>query len=837
MAQNLLQSLALPVDEILPELIEALSSGRHAVLQAPPGAGKTTKIPPVLLEQKWMKNGRIVMLEPRRLAAKASATRMAELIGEAPGETIGFRTRYESKVSRRTRIEVVTEGILTRRLQTNPDLEGVNLIIFDEFHERSVQSDLALAMCLDVCSSIREDLRLLVMSATLDGTAVARLLDNAPVIHSTGQSFPIDLEYLPADPDGRIEDAVVTACGSVVGEKGDVLVFLPGGGEIRRVAQRLNDDPRFREIVIAPLYGDLPRVEQNRAILPDPRGARRFVLATPIAETSLTIEGVRIVIDSGWMRGPRFDPRIGMTRLETFRVSKASADQRAGRAGRTAPGRCLRLWSEHTHRTLKNFNEPEILVTDPAPLVLETAYWGAKSVNDMTWLDPPREAGVLQAEALLRELEALDDENRITSRGRAMAELPLHPRLAHMVVSAKEHSLLLEALEIAALLNERDIFRRPDSDDWNLLSRLDALHESRSSSRRKVDGAAVRMIEKSVKQWNRSFKVDDKKRSEDDEDYGLLAALAYPDRIAENRGTGDGRYLLAGGRGARLARPPFPKERFLVAASVDAGTAESIIRLAVPLGEETIRRHFSNDIRTIETVDWNEETNRIEAHREERFHNIVLGRAPLDSPAPDKAAEVYLNAVQRIGLEILPWTEKAKNLQSRILFLRQARPEETWPDVADEKLRGSLKEWLLPFLAGIKPKAYSRIDLTSIISSLLNHDQLRQLDEYAPERIEVPSGSKVRVDYESGGPPVLAVKLQELFGMAETPRVAGGRVPVLIHLLSPAGRPVQVTQDLQSFWNKTYPEVKKELSGRYPKHPWPDDPWNAVATKRTKKRR
>jgi len=849
--------MTLPIEETLPDLRRALAQRSAVVLQAPPGAGKTTVVPLALLDEPWLKGKSIVMLEPRRLAARAAAGRMSQLRNEAVGETIGYRIRFESKVSKATRIEVLTEGILTRRLQHDPALEGVGLVIFDEFHERHLHADLALALCVDSQHGLRDDLRILIMSATLDGDAVSRLLDHAPIVTSQGRTFPVEVNYLPRDPEGRLPVTVAAAVQRALEEQqGDALVFLPGAGEIRRT-QELLEGMLGGSVEVLPLYGDLPWESQQRAIQPG-NGRRRVVLATPIAETSLTIEGVRIIVDSGYARVPQFDPVSGLSRLVTQRISRASAEQRAGRAGRTAPGVCYRLWSETTQRGLIPQAIPEIRSADLAPLALELAAWGVQDASRLTWLDPPPPASLAQARALLTDLEALDDAGRITETGRSLAQLPLHPRLAHMLRAAVTMQRGALACDIAALLSERDIFKGNARRSCDLAERVEVLQGFRRGGRKAVqasgaDANACQRAEQAARQWRRQIRArEDEALSIDPDEVGLLLALAYPDRIAMQRAPHEPRYQLANGRGARLPEWELRlRQPFLVAANTDAAQAspgalspgagassgEGLIFLAASVRAETLARHFSGRIRKDEEVRWDTEQQAVVARRIERLGALVLDESPLRAADVELLRAAMLEGIRLLGMAVLPWSDEARALQARVQSMRQWFPEESWPDLTDAALAENLAVWLGPYLDGITRRSHlTKLDMLAILKAQLDWKQAQQLDAEAPTHLEVPSGSRLKLDYQPGESPVLAVKLQEMFGLADTPRIARGRVPVTLQLLSPARRPIQVTQDLKGFWERTYAEVKKELKGRYPKHPWPDDPWNAVPTARAKRR-
>jgi len=783
------------------------------VLQAPPGAGKTTLVPLALLDQPWLEGQKIVMLEPRRLAARAAAKRMADLRGEVVGETVGYRIRQDSKIGPRTRIEVVTEGILTRMIQDDPELTGVGLVIFDEFHERSLAGDLGLALSLDLQLGLRPDLRLLAMSATLDGERVAKLMRDAPIVTSQGRVFPVETRWLSRPEPRGFAPAVAAAIKQALREvaEGDVLVFLPGQGEIRAV-ERLLDQGE-----VVPLFGDLPQAEQDRALLPIP-GKRKVVLATSIAETSLTIEGVTIVVDGGQMRSPRFDPNGGMSRLVTLPVSKASAEQRRGRAGRVRPGVCYRLWSEAEHRALPQFAAPEILEADLAPLALELARWGAA---DLPWLDPPPEAAMSQARALLRWLGALDGQDRITVHGKAMAALPVHPRLAHMMLKGKELGAGATACAIAALLSERDILR--GARDSDLRRRLEAID---GQSDRDADRGALMRVRDLARQLRRQLRADEGRG-----DCGMLLAFAFPDRIAQRRGDS---YRLANGRGAFFAEPEsISLSPFVVVADLDGERKESRIFLAAPIDRADIETHFP--IEEVSNVVWDKREQAVLARRQRRVGALVLDEARLDNPPADQVIEAQLTAIADLGLACLPWSNEARKLRQRVQFLHRHRTD--WPDWSDAALLAGLAEWLGPYLGGMSRAAHwQKLDMAEILKSRLDWEQQKALDRLAPTHVPVPSGSRIAIDYENDAQPVLPVRLQEMFGLAETPALLDGELPLLLHLLSPARRPVQVTRDLAGFWASSYKAVKSDLKGQYPKHYWPDNPLEAEPTARAKPR-
>jgi ATP-dependent helicase HrpB len=816
---------SLPVDEALPRLKEALAALNAAVLVAPPGAGKTTHVPLALLGAPWLAGRKIVMQEPRRLAARAAARRMAATLGEAVGETVGYRVRFDSKVGPRTRIEVVTDGLFLRLLQDDPSLDGIGCVIFDELHERGLETDLSFALVREAQTALRDDLRVVAMSATLDPGPVVERLGGATLIESSGRMFPVETRYLDREPAGRVEDIVASTIRRALSEEsGSALVFLPGVGEIRRVEEHLQGVGAG--IDVAPLYGDLSPADQDRAIAPSPPGRRKIVLATSIAETSLTIEGVRIVIDSGQMRVPRFSPRSGMTRLETVRVSQASADQRRGRAGRLEPGVCYRLWTEEAQRGLLPFTPPEILDADLAPLALELAAWGVNDAATLPWLTPPPASSLATARALLLDLGAIDAAGAITPHGRAMARLGQHPRLAHLVLKGRELGQGRVAALLVAILSERDFLRLPPGQrDVDLRHRVDIALSG------KRDGA-LRLIQESAR---RLMPRDAKNETPDISMTGPLLALAYPDRIGRRRpGTG-GRYLLSGGRGAALPEgDPMANEEFAVVADLDGSTQDSRIFLAAPIAAAEIKELYAGRIIAEEIVQWSARDGAVLARRRRRLGSLILEDKPLAKPDPDKLKSAMLDGVRQLGLGALPWNDDLGKWRERIAFLR--RQDESWPDLSDEALLRSVEHWLAPFLDGVSRRDHlARIDLAAALKALLPWDRQRLVDSLAPTHIEVPSGSHVPVDYSNPVEPTLSVRLQEMFGLLDTPRVGGGKVPLTLHLLSPARRPVQVTRDLPGFWRGSYAAVKAEMKGRYPKHPWPDNPLSAPATRRAKR--
>jgi ATP-dependent helicase HrpB len=833
--------LPLPVDLVIPELIASLTASTGVVLQAPPGSGKTSRVPLALMHSPLGSSGKILMLEPRRLAAVNAASWLAKSIGGRLGETVGYAIRFDRKVSAATKIEVLTEGLLTRRLQTDPALEGVSVVVFDEFHERSLQADTALALCLDIQKSIRPDLKIVIMSATLETGPVSRVLGEVPVVACEGRVHPVAIRYL-GDPAGDIAAAAAGAVTRALTEtSGDILVFLPGAAEIRRCSTLLKDSG-LRDVMVSQLYGDLPFAEQEAAIMPAQK--RKVVLATNIAETSLTIEGITVVVDAGLTRTVRFDPASGLNRMQTVRVSAASAAQRSGRSGRLGPGICYRLWSPAIEATLVPYNLPEIRVVDLASLALELANWGVADPLSLAWLDPPQAGPLEEARSLLRILGALDPGNRITQLGRKMANLPLHPRLASLGIAGEALECSGLACDLAALISERDIFRRDclknrpkSSCDYS--DRLEALDEWRSGSgfSRELDAAACRQVDRVAGRLKKLVDPSRDGHSSLLEKIPQLLMKAFPDRIAMQREHDSDRYLLANGSGARLGPGSAVHDRqFIVAVEVLGSPGkEGSINGASAVTLDQIRRLFPKQITVQRESVWDRDGGRVVTTVAERFWALQLS---IKSSAPEDKEVVNslmtaLHDYQDLGL--LPWTAAARQFQSRVEFLAQAAPDCGFPDICNAALLTSLAEWLMPAVSGMRSVAeFKRLDMLALLQSFFPWEQLRQIDEGAPTHLTVPSGSRLRVDY-GDGTPFVSVKLQEMFGLAETPSIAWGRVPVVLHLLSPAQRPIQVTRDLRSFWETTYPQVKKELKGRYPKHPWPDDPWSAVPTRRTTK--
>ena len=835
----------LPIDEALPALAEAMGQPGAAVLTAPPGAGKTTIVPLALLSSPWAGDRKILLLEPRRLAARAAARRMADLLGEGPGQQVGYRIRRESVIGPATRVEVVTEGILTRMVQRDPDLSGVACVIFDEFHERSLHADLGLALVLESRAVLRPDLRVLVMSATLDGDAVARLLGEAPVIRSVGRLYPVETRYLPPSPGQRLESIAVSAVRTALTENdGDVLVFLPGQGEIRRTVEALSGPaapalPSGTRVL--PLYGMLSNAEQDAAIRPSPPGTRKVVLATSIAETSLTIEGVRVVVDAGLARVARYSPGSGMTRLVTVRVTRDAADQRRGRAGRTGPGICYRLWPAAEDSHLLPRATPEILETDLTGLALELAVAGVSDPSRLAWLDPPPAAALAEARLLLGHLGALGRDGAVTPHGRQMAEMGAHPRLAHLLIRGAELGAPAVAGDLAALLEQRDILRRGSAPlDADIELRLEllsgrevpALHHGHE-----VDRNTLRTVRQESRNWRESLRrIARDRRSGDPPDAAELLALAYPDRVGQRREGQVGRFLLRNGAGVETDSPTLARAGYIVAADLDGDRRESRVWLGAALTRGAIDRLFADVMDEDEVVEWDEAEGAVVALRRTTLGALVLDQRPLREPAADRVRSALLERIRRDGVASLPWEEESRRVRDRMAFLRTLLGP-PWPGVSDEELGQSLEQWLGPQLEGVRRRdALRRIDLSAALLSLLGWEERRQFDLLAPTHLEVPSGSRVRLDYSDPSAPVLPVRLQEVFGLEETPRVGGGRVPVTMHLLSPAQRPVQVTRDLAGFWRSSYFDVRKEMKGRYPRHYWPEDPLVAEPTRKVRPR-
>jgi ATP-dependent helicase HrpB len=858
----------LPIDDALPALRSALCQHARAVLVAPPGAGKTTRAPLALLDEPWARGKRLILLEPRRLAARAAAARMAATLGEKVGETIGLRVRLTSLVSRRTRIEVVTEGVFTRMILDDPGLDGVAAVLFDEFHERSLDADLGLAFALDAQQGLREDLRLLVMSATLDGARVRALLghspeDQAPLIESQGRAFAVATRYVGRNPNVRIEDEVArVTLDALNSEGGSILVFLPGQGEIRRVAETLQARVKRPDVDIAPLYGALDSRAQDLAIAAPPKGRRKIVLATSIAETSLTIEGVRVVIDSGLMRVPVYEPDVGLTRLETVRVSRANADQRRGRAGRTEPGVCYRLWEEAANGGLQPYAAPEILVADLSGLALDCALWGVADPGALAFLDFPPRAALKEARALLTAIGAIEGDGRITEEGRAIASLALPPRLARMVVDAARHGEARPASEIAVVLTERGL----GDDAVDLATRLEAFRRDRSQraedARRLARGLAARAEaaltpDPSPDSPSRDGRSSERpmgrgeerallppgeggRRSRPDEGQrpthvGALLASAYPDRIASARGK-RGEFLMANGRAAALEpHVPLAGEPYLAIGEIAGRAASARILLAAALTLDDIERISGGAIETADELSFDRASASLRARRRRRLGALILAEQTLAVPQDDAAALALARGVLSLGLKRLPWTKALKQRRDRVMFLAQAEGA-AWPDLSDEALAAD-PAWLTPFLIGkTKLDEIGGDDLANALDAALPWDLARRLNEEAPTHFQAPTGTAAPIDYEAEGGPAIALRVQELFGLSEHPSLAGGRIPLTLHLLSPANRPIQITRDLPGFWRGSWAAVRSDLRGRYPRHFWPEDPAAAAPTARAKPR-
>jgi ATP-dependent helicase HrpB len=806
------------------------------VLQAPPGAGKTTRVPLALLGEPWAGGGKIVMLEPRRLAARAAARWMATTLGESVGESVGYRVRGDSRVGRRTRVEVVTEGVLTRLIQDDPALEGIALVIFDEFHERNLVADLGLALALQSADLLRPDLRILVMSATLDGAAVAALLGDAPIVTSAGRSHPVETRWVPKRADVRIEGAVASVVErALVAHEGDVLVFLPGAAEIRRVESLLGERQLGAGTRVYALHGSLPLEEQDRAIAPSPAGSRKVVLATSVAETSLTIAGVRVVVDSGLARVPRFAVRAGMTRLETVRVSRDAADQRRGRAGRVASGTCYRLWDEAEHAQLLERRTPEMLEADLAPLALELAAAGIDDPRALRWLDVPPAGAYAQARELLAQLGALDADGRLTKHGAAMAGIGIHPRLAHLLVRGAAMGFGALACDVAALLAERDVLRRDAAiADPDLRTRVELLRAPAGAHDVRVDRGRLFQVRDEARRLRDERGVHD--AAPDLAAVGALVALAYPDRLGMRRAAERGRFVLRNGRGARVDEAtPLADADFIAVAGTDGAAPEAKVYLAAPLSRREIETVAGNQIVREDFVEFDDTTGAVRAVTRERLGALVISERVQHDVNATAMATAIVAAVRRAGIAGLPWSEGARRTRERLAFVRQH--DASWPDVSDAALLDALDDWLLPSLTEARRWSdIERLDLGALLLGHIGWERRAALDELAPTHLTVPSGSRVPLDYADPAAPVLAVRLQEMFGATDTPRVARGQVAVTLHLLSPAARPVQVTRDLAGFWARTYFDVRKDLRGRYPRHYWPDDPLVAQPTKRVKPR-
>ena len=839
----------LPIDHALPRLLEALRAREAAVLVAPPGAGKTTRVPLVLIDEAWAKGKKILLLEPRRLAARAAAARMAATLGEQVGDTVGLRVRFGSKISKKTRIEVVTEGVFTRLVLDDPSLDGIAAVLFDEFHERSLDADLGLALARDVQQGLRDDLKVLVMSATLDGARVAALIGDAPVVESEGRAFPVETRYLGRDPRERIERQVADAVKrGLRADTGSLLVFLPGAGEIRRTETILKDEVRDADVDVVALYGALEARDQDRAISPAPKGKRKVVLATSIAETSLTIEGVRVVIDSGLARVPRYEPDVGLTRLETVRVSRAAADQRRGRAGRTEPGICYRLWDEPQTGSFDAYTRPEILSADLSSFVLDLAQWGASDAKGLAFLDAPPAAAMKEARTLLTELGALDAQGRITDEGRKLRALPLPPRLARMVVDAGQEGAGETAANIAAVLTERGL----GGDDVDLTHRLDQFRRDRSARAQDAramakrwsnavipgrrEAASPESITPDAAEYGFRARSSGPPRNDEELSAGSLLSLAYPDRVAKNRGSG-GAFLLANGRGGQAdPASALAREPFIVVAELTGTANAGRIVLAAPIALDEIEQRFAGKIEDRDAVTFDNASASLRARRTRRLGSIVLAEQ-IKQVTPDAdTARIFAQGLVGQGIGRLDWSKAALQFRTRVQFLRKAEGDE-WPDLSDEGLAASSADWLEPLLADKTARGQiSSGELFDAVSNLVPWNLRRRLDEEAPTHFTAPTGTNVPVDYEAEQGPTISIRLQELFGLSKHPSIAGGRIPLVIELLSPGHKPVQITRDLPGFWRGSYADVRTDMRGRYPRHPWPDDPASALPTRRAKPR-
>jgi ATP-dependent helicase HrpB len=817
----------LPIDHVLDELRAEAARATRLVAVAPPGAGKTTRIPLVLIDEAFAKGGKIILLEPRRLAARAAAQRMAETLGETVGETVGLRVRLQSRISAKTRIEVVTEGVFARMILDDPSLEGVAAVLFDEFHERSLDADLGLALALEAQAGLRDDLRILVMSATLDGARVSKLMGDCPVIVSEGRAFPVETRYMPREPRARIDDEMTRAIQTALrAESGSILAFLPGQGEIRRVAQAL-EGAVAENVDIAPLFGAMERGAQDRAVLPAAKGRRKIVLATSLAETSLTIEGVRVVIDSGLARVPRFEPDLGLTRLKTVRVSRAAADQRRGRAGRTEPGVCYRLWEEAGTGALEPFSPAEILSADLSGLLLDLAAWGVRDAAQLAWLDPPPAPAVREARALLVSLGALDTDGAITAEGRAIRALALPPRLARMVIAAARAGEARLGADLAAVLVERGL----GGDRADLTERVENLRRDRSQRAEDARRLARGFADEAARQVGRKDQ-DGAELS----DCGRLVATAYPDRIAKARGK-PGEFLMANGRaGALEPHDRLAREPLLAVAEISGRAGAARILAAAPISMGDIEALAGATMEDRDEIAFDRASASLRRRRIRRLGAVTLSEQVLPVAAGPDSAAALARGVAALGVERLPWTKAQKQWRDRVGFLRRAEGDE-WPDLSDAALAIQTQDWLAPFIEGrTSLAAITPDDLDAALKALLPWEMTRRLDAEAPTHFEAPTGSRVAVDYEAEGGPVLAIRVQELFGLSSHPALAGGRVPLTLHLLSPAHRPIQITRDLPGFWAGSWAAVKADMKGRYPRHPWPDNPAAAAPTTRAKPR-
>ncbi|MEH6813858.1 MAG: ATP-dependent helicase HrpB [Motiliproteus sp.] len=825
--------ISLPIDDKIAQLQQALSNHCCCLLQAEPGAGKTTRVPLALLQQPWLKNQKIILLEPRRIAARSAASYMAKQLKQKTGDSVGYRLRLDSKIGTNTRIEVVTEGILTRMIQDDPSLEGIGCIIFDEFHERSLQADLGLALTLQSQQLFREDLRILIMSATLEQQALLPLLGpDLAVVQCPGRSFEVETHYLGGDLlRFNTEQMTQGLINAIDRHPGSLLAFFPGAGEIRRTHQALLQQSLPEHLEIIPLYGALGPEQQDRAMALPPPGHRKLVLATDIAESSLTIDGVNVVIDCGLTRKPRFDPNSGMSKLITHRISLASAIQRQGRAGRQQAGHCYRLWNRSQEASFDAYGAAEILHADLAPIALELAQWGSDE-SELSWINSPPAAHLQQARTLLQQLGALDTNNIITAMGRAMVKLGSHPRLAHMMLKAKELGLGALGCDLAAILGEKDLLTNNGQRQADSRLRLEHFYSQRSN--RKASGL-IRRIQQTSQRWQRQLKVSD--QSADSDQAGLLLCFAFPDRIAQRRSASSQHYRLRNGRGATFQQQDsLANNEFLAIADIDGKEANGRIYLAAPIDLKLLQQHFSDQFEDSTEITWDDDSGSVRARQKSYLGKLIVRDQAIKQPAPEHICAGLLEGLRLNGLDSLPWDKNARALQGRIQLVARYQTDQAWPDLSDKALTDTLEQWLVPYIEGFrKLEQLKQLNLYELLLNSLSWQQQQQLQACLPSHFRVPSGSNIAIDYSSREEPQLSVRIQELFGLQQTPTIMQGKLPLTIELLSPARRPIQVTRDLTSFWQNTYAEVCKDLKGRYPRHYWPDDPYQAEATRGTKK--